>query len=573
MEVTCRATRLLIEATESAGISRASLVEGLDCDHLMNTRKRVQWTTMVALLERLSVLVVGDVERMRDVGAHMVQVPSYDFMQKLAGNLVSPQSLYESGGRWVAPALFPHVQISLDVLPNRRLRHRAEIPAPHPGSRPFYYIFEGVLCELPRLLGLPRASLEQSVVTPHTCDNVIVVPPSKSFLARCRQSLMTGLKTGNTVALLDAQRREIAWASDNLKRAAGEFHELLERLPEPVVIHRDGTMLWVNGVLLAMLGYDHSNELVGQSLSKIVADRSQGILSERLRTPPNAMNLSEWAEVRLLRREGGDVLVEVAPAQSVTFGGTAARLVLGRDVRERVRMQQRLVTADRLASLGLLAAGVAHEINNPLGYVLNCVEIAARELDQAGQPATASAQSALALALEGVGRVRTIVNDLRMLSRVEQVVQPSDVRAVLETTLGLARTEISDRATIVCDFQPTPLARVNPARLGQIFLNLIINALDAMPEQTPQNKLLLRTYQDATGSAVVEVTDTGVGIAPELVDRIFDPFFTTKADGRGTGLGLAICHQLVFELGGQISVQSVQGKGTTFRVSLPPVGD
>ena len=217
----------------------------------------------------------------------------------------------------------------------------------------------------------------------------------------------------------------------------------------------------------------------------------------------------------------------------------------------------------------MLAAGVAHEINNPLAYVLGSLELAARAVE-AAPVATPELGQALSTAKEGVNRIRTIVEDLRALSRTGgSVMQPVDVQGVLDSTLALAGSELSGRARLVREYHPVPLARANPARLGQVFLNLIVNALDAMSDRPlDERKLGLCVGQDAAGNIVVRVSDTGGGIPPGLVERIFDPFFTTKPEGRGTGLGLAICHQLVAELDGEIAVESTSERGSTLRLTL-----
>ena len=157
-------------------------------------------------------------------------------------------------------------------------------------------------------------------------------------------------------------------------------------------------------------------------------------------------DLPDLVEARLLRRDGDVVFVEVSPTQTVSFGGQPARLVVGRDVTERIRLRQQLLTADRMASIGMLAAGVAHEVNNPLAYVLNNIEIATKELARQGE-STRTTRDALGIALEGVDRIRTIVRGLLELSRVDDApVGPVDVRAIVESTVALAAHEISERA-------------------------------------------------------------------------------------------------------------------------------
>jgi PAS domain S-box-containing protein len=249
--------------------------------------------------------------------------------------------------------------------------------------------------------------------------------------------------------------------------------------------------------------------------------------------------------------------------------------------RERQRMQAQLALADRMASLGTLAAGVAHEINNPLSYVVGNVDVAraalpglSSALREPGPGAKALAEIAEALgeAAEGADRVRQIVGDLKVLSSPgsEAADEPVDVLAVLRSSINLARRLVTERAQLATALDAVPRVSGNAARLGQVFLNLIVNAAQAIPDGAPEHhrvRVASRTTPD--GHAVVEVQDTGSGIAPELLPKIFEPFYTTKPHGVGTGLGLAICQTIVAAHGGEIRVESTPGGGSTFGVLLP----
>ena len=574
MDLSCRTTRIVFEAAEAAGIPRARLVEGLDFDlgHLADPRHRFSWDILVTVFERLSTLLDGDADRIRGVGGHVIRVPSFDFIQKAAQSLLSLRSVYEMGNRWLAPALFPHVPLTMEYLSPRRVRFTIELPERYLGCVPFFYLVQGNLREVPRLLGLPAATIDSSTVTSRGSVTIFALPPSLSLLQRARRSVVAVATSHRAVALLEQQRVEIEQGFEASRRLSDELRGLLERLPDSVLIHRGGTILWTNRVLLTTLGYERAHDLVGKPLLDIVDDASSETVRTRMGTPTDAM-VPEHTEAILRRQNGERVIMEVSPTQTVSFGGAEARLLVGRDVTERARMQASLVTSERMTSLGMLAAGVAHEINNPLTYVLASIEVARLDIEQLEAP-PARAREALAMALEGIGRVRAIVGDLRTMSREDgQAVLPIDVRATLESTLALAKSQIAGRAHIVRDYEPTPLAAGSAARLGQVFLNLIVNALEAMPNDSPNtNALCLRTRTTKDGKAVVEVSDNGAGIAPKALGRVFDPFFTTKPVGQGTGLGLAICRQIIAELGGEISVESTVGRGTTFRVTLPAAG-
>jgi PAS domain S-box-containing protein len=563
----------LFEAAEAIGIAREQLTTplGLDPDQLAAPRGEIEWDTLVALLDRLSIVLDGDVERMRVIGRKMTRAPSFEFLQRIARSVFSLQSLYEVGERWVAPASVPHLRLQTTFPSEDRMLFRCSIPEPHAPSLPYLYIFEGLLLELPSMLGLAPATLVSSRVTPRELELVLDLPPSRSLLARVRRAVRAAFHMGEALDLMAAQRREVEEGLEAVQLATSELQSLFDRVPDLVIIQRDGLILWSNRAVVQTLGFGHSDELVGRAVLDVVDPPARAQAESRMRIDTDGEELPDLFESRLVTRDGAVVLVEVSPAQNVTFGGRPARLIVGRDVTEHKRLQQQLLTADRLASIGMLAAGVAHEVNNPLAYVLNNVEMAIKDLAPLGEQ-TRHSREALAVALEGVDRIRTIVRDLLALSRVDDIaLGPVDVRAVIESTLALAAQKIAERAELECEYRPVPLARGTPARLGQVVLNLLANALEAMPVATrSHNRLRVAVLPSATGGAVVEVSDNGVGIAPEHVARIFDPFFTTKSFGSGTGLGLAISQRLVAEIGGELSFESLPKRGSTFRVTLVP---
>ena len=250
-------------------------------------------------------------------------------------------------------------------------------------------------------------------------------------------------------------------------------------------------------------------------------------------------------------------------------------LVVARDVSVRKEMENKLTQSGLLASLGSLAAGVAHEINNPLAYILANLQHLATEIDgsQLSPEVKASLQEVLTESLEGARRTRAIVRDLSSLSPREQTApEPVDVRAVLQSCINVATNEIRHRATLVRDLAEVPPVMGDRTRLAQVFLNLLVNAAHAIPEgRASAHRITVRTRLESTQGVVqVDIADTGCGIPIANRTRIFEPFFTTKSLGHGTGLGLSICRGIVTSLGGDISVASLPGGGSTFTVSLRP---
>ncbi len=271
------------------------------------------------------------------------------------------------------------------------------------------------------------------------------------------------------------------------------------------------------------------------------------------------------------------------------------------DITERKQLQAKLAQADRLSSMGMLAAGVAHEINNPLSYVLYNLEslvedlpelldamrtfqarvsdhLGADKLDALVGAASESMNPAMlgdirerfADALEGSRRIQNIARGLGTFSRVERdKLVPVNLMHVVEVAINMAYNEIKYRARLVKEYGKLPTVMASEGRLSQVFLNLLINAAHAIDEGNVEaNEIRVRTWEQ-DGAVWAAVADTGKGIAPEHMSKLFEPFFTTKEVGVGSGLGLAISKNIIESYGGEISVESTLGQGTRFTIRLP----
>jgi two-component system NtrC family sensor kinase len=227
--------------------------------------------------------------------------------------------------------------------------------------------------------------------------------------------------------------------------------------------------------------------------------------------------------------------------------------------------QEQLIQQEKLASVGQLAAGVAHEINNPLGTILLYADILHKETAENNQ----QQQEDLEMIMREANRCKVIVNDLLNFSRQnEMLTQETDLNGLLQSlATEAAKQDLYQQIELVTDLEPNlPLIQADPFQLHQVFLNLMNNAAEAMPDG---GELILRTYLDPMdGFVTVEVQDNGMGISEENMKKLFTPFFTTKPIGKGTGLGLAIVYGIVKMHRGQIQVQSQTGQGTTFTVRL-----
>ena len=241
-----------------------------------------------------------------------------------------------------------------------------------------------------------------------------------------------------------------------------------------------------------------------------------------------------------------------------------------RDITHQKRLEERLRIADRLASLGTLSAGITHEINNPLSFILSNLRGLFEELPELNAE---DAEVALRSAISGAERIEKIISGLQSFAYLKKTpLEPLRLGTTLEDTLQIVGTELQRHATLTLDLAANPIILGRRNDLVQIFLNLLINARQAMPSARPdQNRILIRlSLTDAPRArAEVLIDDNGEGISKENLPKIFDPFFTTKEVGQGTGLGLYICHTLISAMDGEIEVTSTPGAGSRFRVLLP----
>ncbi len=577
--MSCKLSRELFDSAEAVGIDRLALTRGslADAERWADPANDLEWSELVGLFNELERLCNREPERIRAVGRALTAAPSWTFLRRLARGVVPLRRLYQAGAEWAAPAQFPHLRLDLSHLGDTGLRVRTAVPAPYAPSKAMFYHFEGVIEQLPCTLGLPRARLVESRVTERDMDSLFELPPSSTALERVAalaRRARGAASAGDVAAAYEAQRRELTASLDAMRTETLEIKRLFEDLPDLVLVHRGGAILWMNAALVEALGYADDAALVGRSVLELVAPESRARVAARL-DGTAAEPAPRLAELRLLARGGRAFDVEVSPARDVVFGGAPARLVVARDITERARLRERLAVSDRMASIGVLAAGVAHEVNNPLGYVLNNIELADRELAALGPSSeTRATREALAVALEGVDRIRTIVRELVALSRVDEAVStPVDLREVVESTLALAGPELEARATVVRRFEPVPAVRGSRARVGQLVFNLVLHASEAMAA-TPRSEreLVVQLRESPEGEAVIEVSDSGPSLSAEDARRVFEPFFAPggdRASRRGAGLGLAVAWRLVHDVGGELTHTPRAPRGSTYRVTLP----
>lgn len=259
-------------------------------------------------------------------------------------------------------------------------------------------------------------------------------------------------------------------------------------------------------------------------------------------------------------------LIDITASKEATLALQDADRNLRRTISSVSILQDQLARSEHMASLGLMAAGVAHEINNPLSYILSNLSFAVeRAIDH-------ESRAALREALEGAGRVRDIVRDLKTVSRMEKErdLEQVDARNAVDAALKLAFDDMRHRARIQRHFNEVPLVMGDETRLVQVLLNLFTNAAQSIAPGAPdENQISVEVKLGGSDDEVeIVVVDTGAGISEAHLPKVFEPFFTTKPPGQGTGLGLSICHRLTHAMGGRIEVSSEEGKGSRFSVFL-----
>jgi PAS domain S-box-containing protein len=377
-------------------------------------------------------------------------------------------------------------------------------------------------------------------------------------------------------------------AEHALKLSETRFRNLIENAPDAIAVYPpdDRRIVYANPALASLLGYEVPEAMLGSTMDELVHPEDRPILERRRTRLAESRGALAPQEYRMLRKDGTVVHAEIV-SMILEYDGKPNVIAFGRDLTERKQMQARLLLADRMVSVGALAAGVAHEINNPLAYVMTNLDmVSARRLpplgvrlrELGGEAATIGDElgrvgAMIDVAREGSERMRDIVRDLRTFTRGvgEEKRGPVDVRRVMDASINLAWNELRHRARLVKEYGDVAPVLATEARLGQVFLNILVNAAQALEVgDAAENVIRVRATTEPDGQIVVQVSDTGPGISPGILDRIFDPFFTTKPVGLGTGLGLWICQGIVTSLGGHISAESRQGEGATFRVELPP---
>jgi PAS domain S-box-containing protein len=363
--------------------------------------------------------------------------------------------------------------------------------------------------------------------------------------------------------------RERKRAQELLAESEARFRGIVETAQEGIWMFSAGLTVYMNRRMREMIGLEEA-DLSGATVDRVIdVDSRAGFESRAFQLVREGAG-SERFECQLCRNEGTRIWASIAMSRMESDpGGSPRFLAMVTDVAAQRKLQEQLMVSDRMASVGTLAASVAHEINNPLAAMVGNLQLAMA--DAGVEERVQDLREELGDSVACAERIRVIVRDLKIFGRArEERMDRVDVRAVLESSLRMARNEIHHRARVRWAGPPVPAIVGDEARLGQVFLNVLLNAAQAIDVGHAEgNEITIDTRVVDPGTVVVEIRDSGCGIPPAVLRHVFEPFFTTKAPGVGTGLGLAICRQILEAMGGGIDIESEVGHGTMVRVTLP----
>jgi PAS domain S-box-containing protein len=381
---------------------------------------------------------------------------------------------------------------------------------------------------------------------------------------------------------LESRVRERTLDLERLNRELGEERQFVSAVVETVgslliVVDAYGNAVRANRALCELTGY-RPEELTGRPIWQTLLSSPESEIVERAfaqHGPRFHAVMPKNIEGTIRTKSGEPRIVSWTNAALLDASGCTEYVIgAGVDVTDRKEIQVRLQISDRMASIGTLAAGVAHGINNPLAYVIANLDYVRRKMalpwNELPPNEVREVRELLEESLEGADRVRRIVGDLRSFSRHgDDRVTAVDLTAVIERALNMAMNEIRHRARVELALDPVPRVLGTESKLGQVVLNLLVNAAQAIEAgDVENNSITVRTLLDKHGRPRLEIEDTGIGIPEEYLRRVFDPFFTTKPVGVGTGLGLSISHRIVSEFGGEIGIESQHQRGTLVWLSL-----
>jgi signal transduction histidine kinase/CheY-like chemotaxis protein len=577
-EVSCRAFTYFEAAAAAGYVDLDELLVGcpLSLDVLRTPTARVPWDDWAVLCDRFLELVGPELTE----SSSAELIVSSDLSGPLRGfaaSVTSAAQLYRMAVDYIGPMLYRPLQWELEKLDDGRLRFSVSVPDGKRASQGWMLMAQGALAGLPRFLDAPDATIAGRF-GPRGGTLEVAVPPSRTLWNRMALA-MRALQGGDAVAReLAFQQRALLATEASLKKSESTtravlnaFHDLVLVLDGDlnVVDRHVGSPRFADGLFDTILGrpfVEYLKEhaaLRAESLATIDAALRRVLLSgaqEAFRFQPPATVTSAVLEVEALPFVDGQLLLRA------------------RDVGEQVRLQRQVGVNERMASMGQLAAGVAHEINNPLTYVSANLQLLQADLPALLKGADPEAVSQVLELIDecrqGATRVRDVVSDLSRFSRVtDDSATPIDVGDVLKSAISMSAHTVRHHAVLHTDIaEGLPAVMGDETRFGQVIVNLLVNAAQALQDTSGGQVFLAARAErsdDGQQRLVITVEDNGPGIPPDDLGQIFTPFFTTKQTGQGTGLGLSISHRTVTDMGGTLVADNLPTGGARFVISLP----
>ncbi len=487
---------------------------------------------------------------------------------------LSVRNAYWLAAKWFGPSQFRVVTGKFEDIGKHKIRETLQVSEALKPCPQIFAVFAGTLSAMPKsMFGLPSSEVVFSILDGRKAIYEISFHQKNSLLKSLLYISRNILKFRIIYSELEKQQTALTEQATNIIDERNETKLILSNFPDGIMIHRQGAIVYANKLMCSFLNYSSPEEVVGLNSIDLVVPSQRDEVKKRisnLNLDPRFINAP--AEISFLKHKSDEVFIGECSSMKFTFDGQPAVLVVTRDLTERKKFNSHLLTTDRLTSLGQLAAGVGHEINNPLCYVLlkmdSIKEATLNQLD-------AHAQKELKEVTDGLNRIQAIVKDLKALSpsHKDDKLEPVDIESSMNAAISIASNEIQHRAKLVVTYDKVSRVLANEAQLGQVFLNLLINAAHAIePGQAIQNEIKVRIFSKSQ-KVLIQVSDTGSGISEEVKKNLFKPFFTTKPAGLGTGLGLSICQSIINRHHGTIELESTLGVGTSFTISFPALSE
>ncbi|MEB3103659.1 PAS domain S-box protein [Ferviditalea candida] len=364
-----------------------------------------------------------------------------------------------------------------------------------------------------------------------------------------------------SVQLLCKDISEQKKAEEELFERELQFRRMIKLLPEPMVIHKDGKIHYVNDMTLALVGAQSQEEVIGRSIFDFIHPDYAGVVTERIRLAITSNEKLDYMEIKLVRLDGTFVDVETSSIYIHKYLQFPVVQTVIRDLTDRKRTEEYMLRSEKLSVVGQLAAGVAHEIRNPLTSLKGFVQLMKTN--------KGNEQKYIEIMLSELDRIHSIVNEFMILAKPHEIhFQESSIVELIRNVVFLLDSQaILNNVQIHYDFEPDiPLVQCDENQMKQVFVNLLKNAIEAMPNGGTV-QICVRTASN--GNISIRIIDEGKGIPEDMIRKLGEPFFSTKETG--TGLGLMICFGIVQAHNGTLRFSSKENCGTTVEVQIPCV--